>query len=130
NGRVIDVDMADLKVCLALKVLQDERPDDLREWHVKERPASGTKLFQDIFGDHIGQPHTDTSPPSPPSPNSAPVAGPRNGFVLPEAAEPAAARGAESTVSFGVLSNGEAATVPLESLRKHVAVFAGSGSGK
>lgn len=129
-GRVIDVDMADLKVCLALKVLQDERPEDLREWLVKERPASGTRLFQDIFGDHSGGSNSDTSPPSGPSPNAAPVTEPSKGFVLPEAVQPAAARGTESTVSFGAFSNGEAATVPLESLRKHVAVFAGSGSGK
>lgn len=119
-GRIVDVDADDLKTLVALKALSRERPPGLREWLLDTRPASSTKLMREIFGDPREGLEPSADPPQSPTPSPPSVS---------HAAEASwAAVGAN--VPIGRYSDGATASVPLESLRKHVALFAGSGSGK
>jgi hypothetical protein len=101
----------DLKTFAALKDLLSERDPSLTGWLADRKPATSTKLFQAVFGDLLGSPKETR--PAPPKPQSADpsVAGP--------------------VVSMGrATDGGNAVSIELESLRKHTAIFAGSGSGK
>ncbi|HEU5128609.1 MAG TPA: DUF87 domain-containing protein [Glycomyces sp.] len=99
--RVIDLDPRELRVCAALKQLETERRSEYQAWLREHRPMSGTALVRNIFEEQGGEP-----PPVP-----------------PEASTP-------HPVPLGAFDDGASASVDLEQLRKHVAVFAGSGSGK
>ncbi|MEU5152938.1 ATP-binding protein [Glycomyces sp. NPDC021274] len=107
GGRMVQADHHDLRVFAALKALRNEAPSGLRAWLAKARPAGSTRLMQEIFDEHGGQP-----PPIAPPTLDLPVAV------------------SDKQISFGALEDGDDAAIDLEALRKHVAVFAGSGSGK
>jgi hypothetical protein len=109
GGRIVQATHEDLRTFAALKVLRDEAPPGLKAWLAKSRPAGSTRLMQEIFDEHGGQP----PPIAPPMLDLSPEAPP-----------------SEAQVSFGMLESGDKAAIDLEALRKHVAVFAGSGSGK
>ncbi|MQM28863.1 helicase HerA domain-containing protein [Glycomyces albidus] len=100
--RVIDLDPGELRVCAALKQLEAERHPEYETWLCATRPMSGTALVRNIFDEQGGEP-------PPPGPETLPMPHP-----LP----------------LGGFEDGTPASVDLERLRKHVAVFAGSGSGK
>lgn len=100
--RVVDLDPADLRVCAALKQLEAERHHDYEAWLRTSKPMSRTMLVRNIFEEQGGEP-PPADPPRLPIPSPIPLGRfPGNGDAF----------------------------VDLESLRKHVAVFAGSGSGK
>ncbi|GAA3195178.1 ATP-binding protein [Dactylosporangium siamense] len=103
GGLTVGVDEADLRVLAALHGLRDENPVDLQAWLVKHRPAAQVKLFKEALADA-----DDWAGSSAP-----PAAAEVHELVL----------GREGR-------GGDAVRVPLEALRKHVAIFAGSGSGK
>lgn len=109
GGRMVQATHEDLRVFTALKALRDEAPSGLRAWLSKARPVGGTRLMKEIFDEHGGQP-PPTEAPTFPSPST----------VTDDT----------KRVSFGLLEDGDNADIDLEALRKHVAVFAGSGSGK
>ncbi|MFC4336207.1 hypothetical protein [Salininema proteolyticum] len=46
---VVDLGVEDLKVCWALKALEDERPGDYAEWLRANRPMSRTGLMRQVF---------------------------------------------------------------------------------
>ncbi|MEU8257526.1 DUF87 domain-containing protein [Micromonospora inaquosa] len=139
---------ADLRVFAALRVMAAEPSTALQEWLVARRPASGTELFRTVLpgpdGTRGGAPPTtpdDGEPPSPdsgPDPTNVPVAdvagGPSTGATpAPVPADPVdvAVDASGRAVGLGrTVDGGHPFTVPLESLRRHAVVFAGSGSGK
>ncbi|RQX14937.1 ATP-binding protein, partial [Micromonospora arida] len=139
---------ADLRVFAALRVMAAEPSTALQEWLVARRPASGTDLFRAVLPGPDGtgggaQPPTpdDDEPPS-----GGPESDPTNvaeadvpaGVSTGATAEPVPADPAEPVVREGgravglgrTVDGGHPFTVPLESLRRHAVVFAGSGSGK
>ncbi|MCG5462339.1 DUF87 domain-containing protein [Micromonospora sp. MED01] len=138
---------ADLRVFAALRVMAAEPSTALQEWLVARRPASGTELFRAVLPGPDGtrggdQPPTpDDEPPSGGSesdPTNAPAADVPADVSTGAAAEPVPADPADPAVGGGgravglgrTVDGGHPFTVPLESLRRHAVVFAGSGSGK
>jgi uncharacterized protein DUF87 len=116
NTATLALEESDLRILAALKIMLDEAPVDLPAWLMLRRPASGLKILRQVM--------TELSPPPAAMVATEPVA---------ESAkqEIAAARPDVSGLTVGRhYTTGEPIRLPLESLRKHVAIFAGSGSGK
>ncbi|WP_433205485.1 ATP-binding protein [Dactylosporangium sp. CS-047395] len=105
GGLTLSVDDADLRVLSALHGLRDENPVELQAWLVKQRPAAQITLFKEALADADDWAASFAS-------------GPRAEGVTHELV-----LGREGR-------DGTPVRVPLEALRKHVAIFAGSGSGK
>lgn len=151
GGVAVPVGEADLRTLAALEVMQRPQRPGWLEWLAVRQPAGSTELFRRTLPAAGGEVHPAPAPPPP----SAPV-----GPGSPDAAAPAASavdRAAVPTVGVAdhtVPADGlrrpsptprprvpsvpvgraerdqRDVLVPLESLRMHTAVFAGSGSGK
>ncbi|WP_442893117.1 ATP-binding protein [Amycolatopsis sp. VC5-11] len=107
-------------------------PAQFNAWLLSRRPAGRTALLRAVFGD----PPNDGGPRHP-EPGRAP--GQRSSDLPRPMADPgtitrsAAAPVTADPVTLHVgdrMDTGAAVTIALESLRKHLAIFAGSGSGK
>jgi hypothetical protein len=144
GGVKLDVDVDDLRTFAALRILFTEQHPALPTWLVARQPAGNTKLLRQALPPEErnrsgGGTHPETQPAG-----EGPV---EDGFAGDEPVEggpagegpagegPAEDGSAEArrpdTPSISVGSIGSARVwIELESLRKHVAVFAGSGSGK
>ncbi|MEU6857318.1 DUF87 domain-containing protein [Glycomyces sp. NPDC046736] len=99
--KVYRADMQDLKICAALVAFKAKHPVAYATWLKANRPMSGTRLIRNIFEEQGGEP--------PPPGSEAPTS---------------------TSILLGRFTNGDPALIELERLRKHVALFAGSGSGK
>lgn len=109
-----------------------QSPAQFNAWLLSRRPASHTALLRAVFGD----PPDDVEPPHP---EPEPTPGPQPSDVSWPMADPDTTNSATAapvtvdpvTLHVGDrMDTGEAVTIVLESLRKHTAIFAGSGSGK
>ncbi|GAA3294983.1 ATP-binding protein [Dactylosporangium vinaceum] len=109
GGLTLAIDDADLRTLWALRELQDESPTELQAWLVKRQPTAEVALFRRALADAGTWSEAEA----------------RARMALREA-EPVAA---EIVVGYDH-EGGQPVRVPLEALRKHVAIFAGSGSGK
>ncbi|MFI9387543.1 helicase HerA domain-containing protein [Kutzneria sp. NPDC052558] len=108
-------------------------PAEFNAWLLSRRPASHTALLRAVFGD----PPDDVEPPHP---EPEPTPGPQLSDMSWPMADPdttnllsVAAPVTVDPVTLHVgdrMDTGTAVTIALESLRKHTAIFAGSGSGK
>jgi hypothetical protein len=116
GGETWQLSAADLKVCAALRELLAEGDEDLRAWLASRRPAGSTELFRRLLGAETTEPAPLSAPEGPAGAQAA-------------AAEPRSLQPAPS-IPLGVTTDGAPFTVDLEALRKHTAIFAGSGSGK
>ncbi|MGW6931353.1 ATP-binding protein [Lentzea sp. NPDC054927] len=144
GGKSIDVSDDDLRTFIALKEMWSSQSHQLLAWLVARKPASSNTFLQVILpdpartGSRGRSGHQETRPPpktapkstSQPAPETTPEPQPKpKPPVQPQpkptvqAQEPAA--GGEIVLGM----DGEI-RIELESLRKHVIVFAGSGSGK
>jgi hypothetical protein len=126
----------------ALQQLLEENPPDLHAWLLTRKPASGIEMLRQALGD--GDSAAADIPPKPsngsgdghlPSPSEAPTApAPATTTELgrPKADSPMATAGRNRDVlAIGVaFDSGAPVSIELEALRKHTAIFAGSGSGK
>ena len=101
GGVTLSVDESDLRVLSALHELRNENLAQLHAWLVRYRPAEQITLFKEALAD------ADAWPGEPPKPQAEPAA--ESGF----------------TIGYD-----EPVRLTLESLRKHAAIFAASGSGK
>ncbi|HEX5114201.1 MAG TPA: DUF87 domain-containing protein [Pseudonocardiaceae bacterium] len=126
GGVIVDqVDVQDLNVFDALERMLRSPDPALDTWLRERRPAGRTALFRQVFGD----PETTTHDPMPepgPAPDTASDAWPTDDLDVRQAPVDRAADvglGWQTEVDVEV-------RVRLEALRKHTAVFAGSGSGK
>ncbi|OLF08248.1 helicase HerA domain-containing protein [Actinophytocola xanthii] len=102
----VDLPVADddLRTFRALETLLAERPPGLEAWLVSRKPASGTELLDTVLGRRTAEPST-------PDP-------------IPEST-------LSASITVGVtVADGTPVRVPVESLRRHAVVFAGTGSGK
>lgn len=112
GGRIITPLPDDLRVFAALRIMLENPSNALTAWLISRRPVGGTTLMGQIMGeipvDRGGGPRSQDGPD-------------------PPAGEPVIDG---SAIPLGTLKDGSAVSASLESLRKHVAIFAGSGSGK
>ncbi|GLX00618.1 ATP-binding protein [Microtetraspora sp. NBRC 16547] len=153
GGRILGLDTEDLTMMAALRTLIDEDPPGLRTWLASRRPAADIKLFNEALEDAwtvpdgppalptLSEPAVPTAPTVPVVP---PVPAPQTVAADPVAPAIQNAPGASTTpphtepvpstapyVTIGrAMSDGAPMRVDLETLRKHTAIFAGSGSGK
>ena len=110
----------DLRTMTALRDLIGEDPAELASWLRARRPAHGLTILREVLGDDGGTPPAAAVPEPQAEPESLPdndeeVVEDIRGTALPLGAE---------------LKTGAAVSVDLAALRKHVAIFAGTGSGK
>ena len=118
GGTVVRLPEADLKVFRALQQLGEEQPQGLAAWLRTHRHASRTALL------------------APLDPESAAGEAPSEVAArskVAASARPAEASGAadDDSILIGTAEDsGRPVTVPLEDLRRHTVIFAGSGSGK
>jgi hypothetical protein len=114
GGRTIPPSPADIRTFWALQKMLGSGGRELHEWLIDRRPASRSDLLSAVL-------------PGKPSVQSA---------VLPEKpsgqyAEATHPPPSDGEITLGsVVGSGEPVRIELSALRKHAAVFAGSGSGK
>ncbi|CAM3906329.1 helicase HerA domain-containing protein [Kibdelosporangium persicum] len=125
GGVLIDpVSAEDLRVFAALERMWEKPGADLWVWLEQHKPASQTTLFRQVFGE------PDLSTQQQPEPV---VPEPSQQAVWPDMDPDSVAPPTDtgSTIPLGTsVDTGRPLMVGLESLRKHTAIFAGSGSGK
>ncbi|RSD09594.1 helicase HerA domain-containing protein [Amycolatopsis eburnea] len=103
GGKTIPPSASDVRTFWALQKMLANGGRELHEWLIDRRPASRSELLSAVLPEKpSGQPAEGTHPPP-----------------------------AEGEITLGsVVGSGEPVRVELSALRKHAAVFAGSGSGK
>ena len=148
GGTVVSLPEADLKVLRALQQLLEEQPKGLATWLRAHRHASKTTLLAPLRP----EPARDAAPPGDAaSPRGAALPGDAQPPTAPAPSDSAAtarvapppivatpARGTaadtdadKTSIPIGTaVATGRPVTVPLEDLRRHTVIFAGSGSGK
>jgi hypothetical protein len=124
HGTRLTVDEADLRILGALATMLKESPTELQAWLVQRRPTAAIGIFREAFGDAGG-----VAPPEPDPSTDRPT------VVKPASSEAVgrAERSADGAPAFTVgydYDTGEPARLRLDALRKHMTIFAGSGSGK
>jgi hypothetical protein len=109
GGKTIRLTEPDVRTFSALQKMLGTGGRELHEWLIDRRPASRSDLLSAVLPEKpSGQPAEGTHPPP--------------GEVAPAA---------DGEITLGtVVGSGEPVRVGLSDLRKHAAVFAGSGSGK
>jgi hypothetical protein len=121
GARTISVHNGDLRTLTALRDLIDENHPGLPEWLRRRRPAHGVTVLRDALAelgdDHpapVAEPEPQPAPPTPvpPRPSYRPV------------------DESPDEVPLGIDADDRTVAVDLLALRKHTAIFAGSGSGK
>ncbi|MFJ9786579.1 ATP-binding protein [Amycolatopsis sp. NPDC101161] len=103
GGKTIRLSDADVKTFWALQKMLGNGGRELHEWLIDRRPASRSELLSAVLPEKpSGQLAEETHPPP-----------------------------ADGEITLGtVVGSGEPVRIELSALRKHAAVFAGSGSGK
>jgi hypothetical protein len=145
GGVTVPVGVEDLRTFAALRQMLSERDRDLQGWLVTRRPAGRSQLLQAALDPASTDP---TRARSPRAGDLAPARPDRDGPAGPAATTGGPARGAPArhaaraagagpdpnhrpSVEIGTAADtSDPVRLPLESLRKHIAIFAGSGSGK
>ncbi|MDV3126292.1 DUF87 domain-containing protein [Mycobacterium sp. 21AC1] len=119
GGRVLPLSEEDVRTMTALRDLIDDNHPDLPEWLRQRRPGHGIALLRAALGELAGDPPppavTPEELPPPPVPDQP--------AVVVEHSPTALTLGLDSIT-------GQPVSVELAALRKHTAIFAGSGSGK
>lgn len=149
GGRTLSLSDDDLRTLSALRGLIDDNHPDLPGWLIARKPAHGLAFLRDALGDVAGP--LPSPPEAPVEPPSEPVSRPElvlpPEHVLPPEPAPAPQRpsvpkpppppsadprhDSPTAVPLGVDDvSGKPLGVELLALRKHTAIFAGSGSGK
>ncbi len=128
GGITLPLDDGDLKTFAALETMLAENRPNLRDWLVTRQPASNTTLLSAVLADAA------PAPVPPPVSGSEAGSGPETGSGSGSGSDhtrpkPGAMETAPITIGLTVNSR-VPVQVELESLRRHVAIFAGSGSGK
>jgi len=130
GGETIALSDDELKTFHALKTLLKEKPEGLEGWLRAAKPASSTPLLSRIRPEEVG-----SQPPGAPThdPNGSGQEQVSNQTTENGAPPPAQTEYivAEDEIPLGRSEEtGNLVSVNLEDLRRHVAIFAGSGSGK
>lgn len=133
GGRTLPLDHEDLRILSALRSLLDEDPVGMQQWLTARRPTRNVTVLREALADVGSWLPADTKPEPPHTgPGDAvPTASSQDGLVAPEP-PPDGGTPAETpalTVGRGYETE-QPVRLELEALRKHVTIFAGSGSGK
>jgi hypothetical protein len=128
GGRTVALTHDDIRTMAALRDLIGEDDHDLPNWMRARRPAHGLALLHDVLGGDGPSPHpTPVTPPVPqpvPRPDPEPLSTPTVVDDTPDYVP-------DDELPLGIdLRSDATVAIELSALRKHVAVFAGSGSGK
>jgi hypothetical protein len=126
----------EVRTLMALESLLDERPDDLIPWLVSRRPVDAVG-FLDVLDaeptDSLPAPepaHSQTADLIEPAADQTPDTSPSEGTqAAPASVGTPTTRTPADSVAVGT-AQGRPVTIELAALRKHTALFAGSGSGK
>lgn len=145
GGLDLPIDQSDLRLFTALREMRDQSPPGFLPWLLTRRPATSSRLLTRALADldhFAANPvpaarHDDTPVPewpgvrgTLPDDDRAIVANEQAGTSA-NAALTTERAASEPHVHLGTgIVTGAPFTVPLELLRKHTVVFAGSGSGK
>lgn len=122
GGRVLPMSEDDVRTMTALRDLIDDNHPDLPEWLRLRRPAHGIGWLRAALGDIAGDP----PPPAQIDVDAELATGP----IRAQQAEPVIEH-SPTAITLGLDSpGGRPVSVDLAALRKHTAIFAGSGSGK
>ncbi len=125
GGTLAELDDDDLRTFVALERMLDRYDPALLQWLGTRRPASGSELLRRVLP--VERIEALLPATGMPVPDPQPVVDPEPVVVDPRP-EPTEDR---PMVPTGLSSRtGQQVAVPLETLRKHTVVFAGSGSGK
>jgi Helicase HerA, central domain len=141
GGRTLTLSDDDLRTLTALRGLIDDNHPDLPSWLVARKPAHGLEFLREALGDDAGPlpspPEVSVPPASTPVATLVPAAAPgpvgAPGPATPTAPAPSPSQRERSpdAVPLGTDdTSGRLLSVELLALRKHTAIFAGSGSGK
>jgi len=130
GGRTLALNNEDLRILAALRTLLNEDPVGVRPWLIARQPAAQITLLHEALGDVDGW--------LPPGAARGAVAEasratPTDGVLASPAPEPALITADESPQAIAVgrdYGTRAPISVELAALRKHMTVFAGSGSGK
>ncbi|MGC5032028.1 ATP-binding protein [Micromonospora sp. DT229] len=122
GGRTLPLSEEDLRSLVALRALLAEEPEGLQAWLADRRPASRTRLLSVALADAGRDPTPGSTAAGTKAAPTGPAAPVRSaGSVVP----------AGGFLRLGVeVDRGVPVDLELAALRKHVAIFAGSGSGK
>jgi hypothetical protein len=135
GGVDVPLGESDIRTFAALAQMQRPQPRGWVEWLVSRRPAGSTELLGRVLPQHSAN-SSEVSEPMPvrPTPAYADEQQKRTddpGSISEPELPGVPDGGGEPNVPVGrSQADGSDVLVPLESLRKHTAVFAGSGSGK
>ena len=136
GGKVVAWTEHDVKRLVALAALRAERSPHLREWISARNPAREVAFLSEILGPALAD--TPATPAEPPTPSrtddpvpAAPAARPRVPAPTPRTVDSEPEPVGLGSIPLGIgVARGEPIGVSLAAMRKHVALFAGSGSGK
>lgn len=123
GGTRLSLGEDDLRTFAALRQLLAERDSGLAAWLADRRPAGRTMLLRTVLGEIVAEIAAAEDTAERRREHLVPAAG--EGGSAADGAAPA------HTITLGSgYDDGEPVRLDLESLRKHTAIFAGSGSGK
>ncbi len=137
GGINAELSPGDARLLLALQALYEANPPDLEDWITSRRPAQNIDVFQKYLpgGGNDHHPGTDPEPPDSPPTNTEPLSPQQASSTVGSDSE--TANGTESNeeadpeVTLGrIRRDGQPFSISLRTLRKHVLIVAGSGSGK
>ena len=130
GGNIVHIDAKDLRVFDALRRMREEGHPSLQHWLASRRHASRTALFSATLADAPVDPGVQDirEGDTPGMPSNKPTGAPPR---TPGHREAGSATFSQIMVTLGMgATDQQPYRLPLESLRRHVAIFAGSGSGK
>ncbi len=124
GGRRLGLADADIKALAALRAMVADNDPSLRAWLAVRRPTQRIGVLREALADD----HTPTREPTPNHPAGRVGGG---SVAAPGTREEQDRSHAVRMVPLGrAMDTGEPLRLELEALRKHAAIFAGSGSGK
>lgn len=131
GGLTLTITEDDLKVFAALRKLLAEGADGLPEWLEEKQLAGSTHLLREALADQpAGQTPTELVDDALPRTAEGPVPA-ATARIPQQRGKTMAEQEPDRYIRLGVgMDDGAPLVVDLESLRKHTAIFAGSGSGK
>jgi hypothetical protein len=126
GGRRLTASDNDLRTLWALRELLATDPNDLNAWLVAQQPTHDVEFLREALIDAA----TDLPPPALSTPGEISPAGKDSPPAeIRKRTQPNGVTGPALTIGLTV-DSGESVSIALEALRKHTAIFAGSGSGK
>lgn len=129
GGRVCALSPDDVRVFAALRELLAQNPEHLDAWLRARRPAHATALLTQALGDEPKP--LPTRPAAAEQVSVSTETTPRAEERVSPPANPEPDVSSAPSIPLGRTIDGDAEVrVDLEALRKHTAIFAGSGSGK